>query len=383
MRSDSLLYEVALGLLPGVGDLLTRQLISYCGSAEAVFRAPKGKLLKIPGIGPLFVQNFNPTPALQQAEVTIKLAEQQQVQLLFYTHPEYPDRLKQMADAPCLLFYKGTAPLNHAKIVSIVGTRQATDYGKRITEKIVSDLKKHHPLIVSGLAYGIDIFAHRAAVAEGLPTLGIMASGPDIIYPAVHRKTAEKMLENGGLITENTFGTKPDAPRFPARNRIIAGLGDCTIIVEAAIKGGALITADIAHSYHKDVMAVPGPIDGKVSEGCNYLIKTNKAAIYTELRDLEELMNWDNALAAPQVKLSKVDLYNPAEFEPEEWQIIQLLLSSKEELMDNIAWKVQIPVSRLASVLLTLEFRGVVKSLPGKKFALVWGLAGWKVRRVS
>ncbi|QNF35198.1 DNA-protecting protein DprA [Adhaeribacter swui] len=371
MSSDSLLYEVALGLLPGVGDLLTRQLISYCGSAKAVFTTPKGKLLKIPGIGPTFVQNFNPTPALQQAETTIKLAEEQQVQLLFYTNPAYPNRLKHLADAPCLLFYKGNVDLNHSKMVSIVGTRQATDYGRRITEKIVTDLQKHQPVIVSGLAYGIDILAHRAAVAAGLPTLGIMASGPDIIYPAVHRKTAEKMLENGGLITENTFGTKPDAPRFPARNRIIAGLGDCTIIVEAAIKGGALITADIAHSYNRDVMAVPGNIDNAVSEGCNFLIKTNKAAIYTELRDLEELLNWDNALAPSTAKFSKASLYNVEEFEPDEWQIIKLLLSMKEELIDNIAWKVQIPVSRLASVLLGLEFKGVVKSLPGKKYALV------------
>ncbi|PSR57491.1 DNA-protecting protein DprA [Adhaeribacter arboris] len=360
-------------MIPGVGNLFTRLLISYCGSAKAAFTTPAGRLLKIPGIGQNFVQSFSThqTTALRQAETTLQLAEQQQVQLLFYTHPNYPTRLKQIADAPCLLYYKGTADLNHQKMIGIVGTRQATEYGKRITEKIVADLKKHNPVIVSGLAYGIDIFAHRAAVAAGLPTIGVMASGPDIIYPAVHRKTVEKMLENGGILTENTFGTKPDAPRFPARNRIIAGLGDCTIIVEAALKGGALITADIAHSYHKDVMAVPGNIDASVSEGCNFLIKTNKAAIYTGYQDLEELLNWDNALAAPAVKPSKSLLYHPEEFEPEEWQIIQLLLTTKEELMDNISWKVQIPVSRLASVLLGLEFKGVVKSLPGKKFALV------------
>ena len=365
------MYEVALGLLPGVGNALTRQLMSYCGSAKAVFMLPKGKLLKIPGIGPTFLQNLNGNQALQQAETTLKLAEAQQVQLLFYTHSQYPARLKQLPDAPCLLYYQGNADLNHPKIVSIVGTRQATDYGKRVTEKIVGDLQKYNPVIVSGLAYGIDIFAHRAAVAAGLPTIGVMGSGPDILYPAVHRKTAEKMRENGGLLTENTFGTKPDAPRFPARNRIIAGLGDCTIIVEAALKGGALITADIAHSYNKDVMAVPGNIDAPVSAGCNYLIKANKAAIYTGLADLEELLNWDGALASPSARYTPAPLYNAAEFDPDEWQIIQVLLASQDELMDNIAWKTQIPVSRLASVLLTLEFRGVVKSLPGKKFALV------------
>lgn len=358
-------------MVPGVGNMLTRQLISYCGSAKAVFTTPKGRLLKIPGIGQTFVQNLNGNQALQQAEATLKKAEQQQVQLLFYTHPHYPARLKQIADAPCLLYYQGNADLNHRKMISIVGTRKATDYGKRITEKIVNDLKKHNPIIVSGLAYGIDIFAHRAAVAAGLPTIGVMGSGPDIIYPALHRKTAEKMLENGGLLTENTFGTKPDAPRFPARNRIIAGLGDCTIIVEAAIKGGALITADIAHSYDKDVMAVPGNIDAPVSEGCNYLIKSNKAAIYTGLADLEELLNWDGALAPKTLKAAPTLIYNQAEFEPEEWQVIQILINNKEELMDNLSWKAQLPVSRLASVLLGLEFKGVVKSLPGKKFTLI------------
>lgn len=371
-KVNAQLYEVALGMLPGIGNLTTRLLISYCGSAKAVFTTPKGKLLRIPNIGQTTVNAISQQAqeALRKAEETIRKAERQQVQLLFYTHPSYPSRLKTIADAPCLLYYQGSASLNPEKSVGLVGTRKATDYGRQMTAKIVKDLQKHRPLIVSGLAYGIDIAAHRAALQESLPTVGVMASGPDIIYPSLHRKTAEKMLEQGGLVTEYGFGVKPDAPRFPARNRIIAALSDCTIIVEATRKGGALITADLAHGYNKDVMAVPGNVDAPASEGCNYLIQSLRAAIYTKVEDLEQLMNWDigsgKALHKP---LSS--RYDPDDFTDEEYSVIRLLADSKEELVDAISWKTQVPVSRLASLLLGLEFRGVLKVLPGKKYILI------------
>lgn len=370
--TDQLVYEVAMGLLPGIGNQLTRLLISYCGSAKQVFLAPPGKLLKIPGIGQFAVNNLKNTAVLKQAEAIVQQAEKEETQLLFYTHKAYPDRLKQIADAPTLLYYKGTASLNHPKIISIVGTRKCTNYGKNITEQIVQDLAKHHVMVLSGLAYGIDVAAHRAAVQAGLPTIGVMASGLDIIYPAVHRKIAEKMLENGGLLSENTFGTKPDAPRFPARNRIIAGMADATIIVEAAVKSGTLITAEIAHSYNKDVMAVPGPINEPVSEGCNYLIKTNKAAIYTQAKDLEELLNWDlETNGINYIGTSKKDKYKPEDFTPEEFRVVQILQDLKDEHIDNISWKSQLPISQIASVLLGLEFKGVLKALPGKKYQLI------------
>jgi DNA processing protein len=373
MAKESLLYEVAIDLIPGIGSMLTRQLISYCGSAKQVFATPPGKLLKIPGIGQTHAKNIASKSLLSQAEAIVNQADKEKVHLLFYTHPAYPNRLKQIADAPTLLYYKGQADLNQAKIISIVGTRQCTSYGKEMTEQIVQSLVKHNVLVVSGLAYGIDIAAHRAAIGAGLPTVGVMASGIDIIYPAVHRKTAEKMLEAGGLLTESTFGTKPDAPRFPARNRIIAGLADATIVVEAAIKGGALITADIAHSYNKDVMAVPGNINAPVSEGCNYLIKSNKAAMYTSLRDLEELLNWDLENISPTNPKSnfRQKEYNPADFTDAEFRVISVLRETKEEVIDNICWKAQIPISQISSLLLGLEFREVVKALPGKKFQLL------------
>jgi DNA processing protein len=368
--SQQLVYEVALGLLPGIGNQLSRQLVSYCGSARQVFHTPPGKLLRIPGIGKSHVRNLPLTAVLKQAENIIRQAEQQQVKLLFYTHPDYPKRLKQIADAPTLLYYKGTADLNAARIISIVGTRQCTAYGREVTDQLVQDLVKHQALIVSGLAYGIDVAAHRAALQAGLATAGVMANGLDLVYPSLHRKIAGMMLEQGGLLSEYTFGTKPEPPRFPARNRIIAGLADATIIVEAAIKGGALITAEIAHSYNKDVMAVPGPIHAPFSAGCNYLIKSNKAAAYTGIKDLEELLNWDLDLLKA-VKPRPGNFYPPEDFTAEEYQVLLVLLETREEQIDNLSWKSQLPIGQVASLLLALEFKGVVKSLPGKKYQIV------------
>jgi DNA processing protein len=371
MTDEQNLYEVALTKLPGVGAQLTRQLVSYCGSPKAVFEVPSGKLFKIPGVGGGRAKGImdGAKTALRQAEEIVRQAEQLEVQLLFYTSPKYPNGLKQIADAPTLLYYRGNANLNQKRIISMVGTRQHTAYGQAVTERIVEELKSFNVLIVSGLAYGIDIIAHRAALQAGLPTIGVMASGPDIIYPSVHRKYAERMLTQGGLLSENTFGTKPDAPRFPARNRIIAGMSDCTIVVEAALKSGTLITADIAHSYDKEVMAVPGNITSPVSEGTNYLIRSHKAAAYTSVQDLVELLNWDLEHAA--VAKAKVPAYDEADFNPDELRVLQVLQQTREEQMDNLSWKAQVPVSLLASVLLGLEFKGVVKALPGKRFSLI------------
>lgn len=369
--ADNHLYEVALNFLPGVGAQLARLMVSYCGSAKAVFTSPPARLLKIPGIGNAILKGIadNSRHALFKAEEVIKQAEELDIQLLFYTSPKFPNRLKQIADAPILLYYRGNANLNQHRIISIVGTRNPTNYGQMMTERIVEDMKGYNVMVISGLAYGIDVIAHRAAVQAGLPTIGVMATGPETIYPAVHRKMADKMLENGGLLTENSFGTKPDAHRFPARNRIIAGMSDCTIVVEAALKSGSLISADIAHGYDKEVMAVPGNLNSPVSEGTNYLIKSHKAVIYTSAQDLIELMNWDLQDEA-QVK-AKNRIFDETEFSSDEVKVLKVLLNSREEHMDELSWKAQVSISALASVLLTLEFKGLVKALPGKRFALI------------
>ena len=349
--------------------------MSYGGSAKNVLHLPPGKLRKIPGIGPAAVAvltGADRTKALNQAEAAVRKAEKEGVQLLFYTSRQFPARLKQLPDAPTLLYYQGTADLNQAKTLAIVGTRQATDYGREQTERLVQGVASHRPLIVSGLAYGIDIAAHRAALHHGLDTVGVMATGLDVLYPHAHRKTAEKMLTQGGLLTEFAFGTPPDKYNFPSRNRIIAGLSDGTVVVEAARKGGALITADLAQGYDRDVLAVPGPLGSPASEGCHELIKANRAALYSDPQDIEQLLNWDLALHLTGKPKSPA-VYDALDFSPEEFQLVTVLQAApgREEHLDNLAWKAQLPIHTTASLLLGLEFRSLVKALPGKRFVLI------------
>ncbi|MBX2966398.1 MAG: DNA-processing protein DprA [Cyclobacteriaceae bacterium] len=358
---------VALHFISGIGDTTVRQLISYCGSAEKVFKTPKGKLTKIPGIGPVIAETIIKGKPVEKAEKEISRAEREGVEILFYTDKKYPSRLKHIPDAPSMLYLKGNIDLENPKTVGIVGTRQATAYGKDQVEKIIQGLVAHGTLIVSGLAYGIDIQAHKQALKHNLPTVGIMGSGIDVIYPATHKETATKMQAHGGLITENPFGTKPDAFNFPQRNRIIAGLADALIVVEAAEKGGALITAEIANSYNKDVFAFPGSIGETYSAGCNNLIKTNKAHLLTGIKDIEYIMNW--AADNDTVK-KKVTPFSLDSFTDNEKTVLLLLLEKSPLILDELSWKSNLPVSQLASVLLGLEFNGIVKSLPGKMYAL-------------
>lgn len=356
---------VALHFVPGVGDFLVKQLVSYCGSAEAVFKTTSGKLLKIPGVGEISVEAIKHSHTFDLAEKELRKAEKEQVEIILYPDKKYPHRLKLIDDAPALLYVKGNQNLNVAKTVGIVGTRQATEYGKEMVDQICQQLVPHQALIISGLAYGIDIQAHKAALKQGLQTVGVMGSGMDIIYPAAHKETARKMINQGALITENPFGTKPDAHNFPARNRIIAGLSDAVIVIEAAEKGGALITADIANSYNKDVFAVPGNLGQTYSEGCNKLIKTNRANLFSSVKDLEYIMNW--SAESPSIQTT-LDLTS---YEPEEQAILRLLRDRNAPMMvDEISFKSAISHSQLASLLLTLELKNAVKALPGKMFAL-------------
>lgn len=363
---SSLLYETAIGLIPGIGCQSTKQLISYCGSAEKIFRTPKGKLMKIPGIGEVLAEAIVKQEILWKAEEEIQWSEKNGVQILFYTHKNYPERLRHFPDSPALLFFKGNTDLNTAKTIGLVGTRQSTNYGKEITEKIISEIKSYQPCIISGLAYGIDIHAHKAALSEKIPTVAVMASGINIIYPSLHRDTAHKMLEQGGLLTEYRPSTKPDPAYFPARNRIVAGLCDAIIIIEAAERGGALITAEIANSYNREVFAVPGSLGQKYSEGCNTLIKTHKAYIYTSVKDLEYILNWD--IEKPDTQKQKNNLSKS--LIGEERTIVDMLIEKESIAIDELSWKTSIPVSKLSSLLLNMEFQGIIKTLPGKKYKL-------------
>jgi len=369
---EARVYQVALSMLPLVGGALAKQLINYCGSAEAVFRSPVRHLQRIPGIGEKIINGIrNASGVLDRAEEEIERCRKQGIAILAYSDQQYPERLRQIYDAPVVLYYQGDVDLNHYRMISIVGTRQATAYGREVVNLLLEELRVYQPVVVSGLAYGIDISAHRAALRLGLPTIGVMGSGMDIIYPAVHRKEAETMKTEGGLLTENPLGTKPDARKFPARNRIIAALCDATIVIEAAEKGGALITANLANDYDREVFAVPGNWGQPYSQGCNKLIREHKAHILSRSQDVVEMLNWDqdtNTVSKKEAVSPKITV----EIDTEEKTVVDALNEKNEAvLFDVLSWHTQMPVNKLASVLLSLEFKGIVKSLPGKKYQLI------------
>lgn len=362
----SKIHQVAISLIPGIGNMLARQLISYCGTAEKVFSSNKKKLLQIPGIGSKIASSIQNHSTFTKAELLISKCNQKGIKILHFMDHAYPTRLKELYDAPAILYFKGNANLNPEKVVSIVGTRRVTGYGHSITERVVQDLKKHNTTIISGLAYGVDHIAHKEALNAGLPTIGIIAGGMNNIYPALHIKTAEKMYQYGGIISEHDPDIVPEAHFFPERNRIIAGLSDAVIVVEAAKKGGALITAEFANNYNRDVFAIPGQIGQYYSVGCNNLIKSHKASIYTGVEDLEYILNWD-----PVQKEKKQETGSLRDLTIPEKKIIHVLEKHINGIIiDDLSWKSQIPVNQIASHLLNLEFRGYVKALPGKKFRL-------------
>jgi len=362
---------LGLHFIPGVGKQLIKQLVAYRGSAESVFKSTRGQLLQVPGIGEITSEAILKGKPYHHAEAELRTAERMGANIVFFCDKEYPSRLRMVTDAPALLYTQGNINFEKQKMVAIVGTRKATAYGKRCVEEFTEALKPHDATIVSGLAYGIDIHAHKHAIKSSLQTIGVMGSGIDIMYPAQHQETAQHMLACGGIISENPFGTKPDAHNFPARNRIIAGLVDALVVIEAAEKGGALITADIANSYNKDVFAFPGNIGMRYSSGCNNLIKTNKAHLITSIRDLEYVMNWTAYEPAP----AKAEAVIPEGYSPDENVILKTLFENDRELMiDELSAHCGIMVNKMASVLLNLEFKGMVKALPGKKFRLAKAL---------
>jgi len=362
-----LIYRIGITLIPGVGDVNAKSLISYCGSAEAVFKEKKEKLMKIPGIGSITADAVCNQDVLGRAEEEIKFIEKHKIIPLFYLDEDYPKRLKHCSDSPIMLYYKGTADLNRQKIISIVGTRMATDYGKKICENLIKELAPYNIMVVSGLAYGIDVCAHKAAIANDLPTVAVVAHGLDKIYPSAHRSTAEKMLKNGGLLTDFISKTNPDKENFPKRNRIVAGISDATIVVESGKDGGSLITADIANSYNRDVFAFPGKVDDKYSEGCNHLIKSNRAGLIQSAQDILYIMGWEEAKEKKKPKQQK-ELF--IELGAEEKAIVNVLKDNEQLNIDELCYKANLPMSKISTLLLTLEFSGIIKSLPGKMYQL-------------
>lgn len=366
--SEEAIDILALTYISGLGDILIKQLVAYCGSAAEVLKAKKSQLEKIPGIGQSLILNIENEKKQAKSAASSELINLEKVggEMFTYLDRSYPSRLKAIPDSPCVLFGKGQFKFEHPRTLAIVGTRQATPYGKQAIEQFLFELKPYNPLIVSGLAYGIDIAAHKTSLQMGFENWAIMATGVDSVYPSAHKSVAEQIAMNGGVLTENKLGTKPDAPRFPARNRIIAGLADAIWVVEAIEKGGALITARLGNDYFKDVFALPGTIYHKASVGCNSLIQRNMAAIANSGTQLAESLGWE--LDNSSSKTRKLPVNRPADLSPEDNQVLNLMEQMGDIQMDEIAWRTQIPINELASKLLNLEFIGLVKSMPGKKF---------------
>lgn len=362
-----LFYQIALTQIPQIGDVLAKKLADHFGNASNIFNARQRELERIPEIGAVRAAAIKQFRNFDRVEAEIRFIEKYNIQPVFYLDPAYPQKLRDCYDSPLLLYFKGNAPLNTSRVLSIVGTRTPGSYGREICEQIVAGLAPHDVTIVSGMAYGIDIIAHKAALQHGIPTIGVLAHGLDRIYPAVHKSTAAAMLENGGLLTDFTSGTAPDKQNFPKRNRIVAGISDATLVIESGLQGGSLITAAIANSYHRDVLAVPGRVGDPHADGCHHLIKTHRAALVTSASDILDLMGWLPATPAPSVRQRA--LFVP--LEPEEQQVVAVFEENPERHFDDLSRHCSLPGSLLNAVLLKLEMYSLVKSMPGQRYRLI------------
>ncbi len=363
---NELQFQIALTLVPNIGDVHAKALINHFGDAASIFNAKKKDLEVIEGIGSIRARSIKEFQNFKTAEEEIIFIEKYKIVPLFITDEDYPQRLLNCYDSPAILYYKGNADLNTSRIIAIVGTRNNNEYGKSVCEKIITDLAAHDVLIVSGLAFGIDSIAHKSALKNNLKTIGVLAHGLDRIYPNQNKLLARQMIDNGGLLTDFKSGTKPDKQNFPKRNRIVAGISDAVVVIESGLKGGSLITAELANGYNKDVFAIPGRISDTKNEGCNYLIKNNKAALITSADDLLENLGWKEhkKISAKQQRELFIELT------PDEKTILTILQQKPQAHIDEVYIKSGLNSSAVASALLTLEMQGVISSLPGKIYKI-------------
>ncbi len=374
MNTELLTYQIGITMIPKIGSINAKKLIAYCGGVEGVFKQSKSALLKIPGIGEVIANYIAKQKVLDKAKLEVDFVQKHNISTFFYLDSDYPNRLRHCDDGPIVLFVKGKEEIdfNHTKIISVVGTRNITDYGKEVCENIINNLVKrgHNPIIVSGLAYGVDVCAHKAALKNNIPTIAVLGHGLDKMYPAVHRSVAKEIFKQGALITDFPSETQFDRNNFIKRNRIIAGLSDATIVVESAETGGSLITADIAMSYNREVLAVPGAVHQKYSKGCNLLIKSNKAALLESADDVEFQLGWETK--ADQEKHTQLNIF--PELSREDQVVYDVIREHGQEVIDVICFKTKMPSSKVSSILLKLEFDGLIKCRPGKVFALTKAL---------
>ena len=366
MNEQELFSILALQKVELVGDIVAKKLLNHFEKASDVFSAKANTLTSIDGIGSILVKNLKDKSIFQKAEAELKFIQDNHIDVHFYKHNSYPDKLKHCFDAPILLFSTGNINLKQTKIISIVGTRQVTSHGAEFCRNLIAEIAPLNPIIVSGFAYGVDIVAHQAAMEHNLQTIGVLAHGLNQIYPASHKKYCKKMEENGGFMTEFWSNSNPDKENFVKRNRIVAGMTEATIVIESAERGGSLITASLANDYNRDVFAVPGRITDKYSLGCNNLIKTQKANLLTSAADLIYMLNWDIKESKKGVqKQLFVDLL------PDEQKVYDYLLQNGTEEMDVIALECQFPIYLLSGMLLNMELKGVIRPLAGKKFEAI------------
>lgn len=371
MTDQEIYYTLALQKVDGVGDIIAKKLIANCGSAEAVFNTKTSQLAAIDGIGSILLSKLKNKTVFEKAEKELKYIKENSVNCLYFQDENYPDKLKHCVDGPILLFSSGNININQKRIVSIIGTRQITSYGIEFCKKIIADLAPLNPIIVSGFAYGVDIVAHQSAMEHNLQTVAVMAHGLNQIYPKPHKKYVSKMEENGGFMSEFWSDSEPLQQNFVARNRIVAGISEATIVIESAEKGGSLITANMANDYNRDVFAVPGRTTDKYSQGCNNLIKTQKANLLTSAADLVYMLNWDIDITSKSSNDKAIQKQMFVTLEENEQKIYDYLLKNGKQLLDIIAIETDFPVFKISSILLNMELKGVIRPLPGKLFEAI------------
>ena len=366
MTEQDLFYLLALQRVEGVGDIMAKKLLTHCGSAEAVFKTKATQLAAIDGVGSMLLRNLKNETVFDKANTELEFIGTNAINVAHFQGDNYPERLKHCIDGPLLLFTSGAIDLKNRKIISIVGTRQITSYGTEFCRKLIEDLAPLDPIIVSGFAYGVDIVAHQLAMEHNLQTIGVVAHGLNQIYPKTHKKYVAKVEQNGGFMTEFWSSSNPDKENFVRRNRIVAGMSEATIVIESADRGGSLITANMANDYNRDVFAVPGRVTDKYSQGCNNLIKTQKANVLTSAADLVYILNWDiQKESKPVQKQLFVSL------DDDEQKVYDYLLKTGKEVMDIIALRCDFPIYKISGMLLNMELKGVVRPLPGKLFEAI------------
>lgn len=366
MKESELFYLLALQKVEGVGDIIAKKLLSHFETAEAIFKTKASHLATIDGVGNVLIQKLKDQTVFEKAELELKFIQEHKIHAAFFQEDNYPERLKHCIDGPILLFASGNIDFQKRKMISVVGTRQITSYGMDFCKKLIADLAPLDPIIISGFAYGVDILAHQAAMENQLQTIGVLAHGLNQFYPTAHKKYSAKMQENGGFMTEFWSSSNPDKENFVRRNRIVAGMSEATVVIESAEKGGSLITANMANDYNRDVFAVPGRNSDKYSQGCNHLIKTQRANLLTSAADLIYMLNWDI-----EKEIQPIQKQFFVTLDKDEQKIYDYLQRKGKALLDIIALECDFPIFRISSVLLNMELKGVIRPLPGKLFEAI------------